>query len=74
MKFTGNWRGVSGCYKCGGSGWKISKKKYGKRKPCKECMKRHGYCPKCNGTGYKIGKKGKICKCRKIFGGLFGLF
>jgi len=34
-------------------------------------MKRAGYCPKCNGTGYKIGKPGKICKCKKIFGGLF---
>merc|ERR1711957_831633 len=70
-KFSGAWRGIPGCHKCGGSGYKCSKKKSYKQKPCKECMKRQGFCPKCNGTGFKIGKKGKTCKCQKIFGNFF---
>lgn len=58
---------MQGCSKCGGTGYKISKKKDGKKKPCKECMKSTGCCPKCNGTGYK--KEGKPCKrCKKVFG------
>jgi len=56
---------MNGCSKCGGSGFKISKKKDGKQKPCKVCVKSTGFCPKCNGTGYKIGKPGKKCKCKK---------
>lgn len=59
-----NFKGVSGCTKCSGSGLKISKK-HGKTKPCKICIKSTGFCPKCNGTGFKIKNK-KECKCKKI--------
>jgi len=68
---SSQWKGIAGCYKCAGTGWKISKKKNNKSKPCKECMKKLGYCPKCAGTGFKIGKPGKVCKCKIIFGGSF---
>jgi hypothetical protein len=72
MMQTMQFRGFAGCYKCGGTGYKFSKKKSSKRKPCKDCIKRSGCCPKCNNTGYKIGKPGKVCKCRKFFGGILG--
>jgi hypothetical protein len=60
-----NFKGVPGCPKCNGAGFKTSKKKQGKTKPCKICMKSTGFCPKCNGTGFKIKNK-KECKCKKI--------
>lgn len=59
-----NFKGVPGCTKCNGSGFKTSKK-HGKTKPCKICIKSTGFCPKCNGTGFKIKNK-KECKCKKI--------
>ena len=57
--------GIPGCHKCGGSGYKFSKKK-NKSKPCKKCMIAKNYCAYCNNTGLKI-KNGvsKTCKCRK---------
>lgn len=61
---TLSFKGIAGCKKCGGSGFKLSKKKNDKQKPCKLCMESLGYCPKCNNTGLKI-KDGKPCKCKE---------
>lgn len=55
-------KGIPGCHKCYGTGYKKSKKKFSKMKPCKLCMIALGKCPKCNNTGFKIGKN-KRCKC-----------
>ncbi len=56
-------KGVPECTKCGGSGFKTSKKTVEKQKPCKLCAKVMGICPKCNNTGMKL-KNGKPCKCK----------
>ena len=53
-------KGVAGCPKCNGNGFKV---KGNKQKPCKQCMVATGHCPKCNGTGTKV-KDGKPCKCK----------
>jgi len=57
-------KGIPGCLKCNGTGFKVSKKKDGKQKPCKLCVQSSGFCPKCNNTGLKI-KNGKPCKCKE---------
>jgi hypothetical protein len=63
-------QGVPGCHKCGGTGYKSSKKKSHKSKPCKVCMKALGHCSKCNNTGFKIKNPSKACKCKgKSHGG-----
>jgi hypothetical protein len=56
-------KGVTGCLKCNGTGYKVSKKEGGKNKPCKLCVQASGLCPKCNNTGVKIGTT-KTCKCK----------
>jgi len=64
--------GIIGCHKCGGTGWKYSKKKHHKSKPCKKCMLAKGYCANCGNSGFKY-KNGKPCKCKfKLFGGNCG--
>lgn len=55
--------GISGCYKCAGTGWKFSLKKM-KTKPCKACMISKGFCAYCGNTGLKY-KNGKLCKCKR---------
>jgi hypothetical protein len=77
-----NHQGVSHCSKCGGTGYKNSKK--GSKKPCKKC-KGHGHssggvvhadqihvggmCHKCGGTGVKKSKKGGTKPCKSCKGG-----
>ena len=62
LKFTP----ITNCVECSGTGWIVKKKskETEKKKPCKLCVKKSGFCPKCNNTGEKIGKPGKICKCQ----------
>jgi hypothetical protein len=57
-------KGIPGCKKCGGTGYKDSKKEGGKKKACTSCMEASGTCPKCNGTGKKL-KDGTPCKCKE---------
>jgi hypothetical protein len=61
---TTTFKGIPGCVKCNGTGFKASKNKDGKQKPCKLCVQASGSCPKCNGTGLKL-KSGKPCKCKQ---------
>jgi hypothetical protein len=56
-------KGMEGCTICDGTGFKISKKKEGKKKPCKKCVEATGHCPKCNNTGIKLGGI-KPCSCK----------
>ncbi len=63
-----NFKPIAGCKKCGGTGYKNSKKEGKERKICKLCAEASGYCKKCNGTGIKPAKEGKQpkpCKCKK---------
>jgi len=62
---TYNFKGIPGCQKCNGTGFKISNKKPGKQKLCSSCIKGTGVCPKCNNSGFKIGNPNKVCKCKE---------
>jgi hypothetical protein len=75
-------KGIAGCSKCGGSGYKSSTDKYGHHKTCEDCseimsnkflFRNRGIdgCKQCKGDGFMkaSGKDIKLCDhCLRITG------
>jgi hypothetical protein len=64
FKTPKEYKGISGCNSCGGSGYKFSKTN-SKSNPCEKCMIAQNYCAYCNNTGeVHENNYSKPCRCR----------